>query len=121
VTEGTDADQEIVALGRKNVWICQLGRASVDGSFADFIQAVTNADLAVAGLKVRYDAPGVGEVAFDWDGELSLDGEPIPLSGYPRFDNPYAQVDFGSGTYLVEHDGKSLELDFEQGIRKYTE
>ena len=42
ITKGPDADQEIVAPRYKNVWICQLGRASMDGSFANFVSAVTN-------------------------------------------------------------------------------
>ena len=120
VTEGTDAGQEIVAPGYKNIWITQLGRASVDGSFADFASTVANADLTVSGLNVRYDAPGIGEVQFDWDADMLVDGQPIPLSGYPRFDNPYAQIDFGNKYYFIEHDGKTLELDFEQGTRNFS-
>jgi len=117
VIEGSDADQEIVAPGYKNVWICQLGRSSVDGSFADFISAVTNADLTVSGLNVQYDAPGIGDVAFGWEGGLTVDGQNVLLSGYPRFDNPYTKVDFGSLVYEIEYQGMSLRLDFEKGIR----
>jgi len=120
IIEGTDAGQEIVAPGYKNVWICQLGRESVDGSFADFVEAVSKSDLTVVSLNVRYDAPGIGEVAFDWDGDLTVNGQPISLSGYPRFDNPYTQVEFGSGSYLITHDGKTLELDFKQGTRQFS-
>ena len=117
VTEGPDSGQEIVAPGYKNVWIIQLGRASVDGPFADFVSAVTEAGVTVAGLDVRYDAPGIGEMAFGWEGGLTVNGQDIPLSGYPRFDNPYAQVKFDSLLYEIEYQGMRLRLDFENGNR----
>jgi len=118
ITEGPDADQEIVAPGYRNVWICQLGRASVDGSFADFVSAVVNADLTVSGLNVQYDAPGIGEVSFGWENDFTVNGQTIPLDGYPRFDNPYAKVDFGSLTYEIKYQGMGLLLNFENGIRE---
>jgi len=117
VTEGTDADQEIVALGYKNVWICQLGRTSVDGTFEDFVSAVANADLTVSGLNVRYEAAGIGEVEVGWEDEFTVNGQTILLDNYPRFDNPYALVNFDSLIYEIEHKGRRLHLNFETGKR----
>ncbi len=114
---GPDAGQEVVAVGRRNVWICQIGRAALDGSFEQFIQAVTAANLTIKGLKVQYDAPGVGQVGFDWNGPLTVKGEAVPLSGYPRWENPYTQVDFGALQVRITFEGHSLELDFEKGTR----
>jgi hypothetical protein len=115
---GPDAGQEVIAPGYKNVWICQLGRASVDGSFREFIQAVSQADLSVEGLRVRFDSPGNGVVAFDWSGPLTLDGENVPLRDYPRFDNPYAQVAFNSRVYEIYYNEMGLVLDFQHGVRE---
>jgi hypothetical protein len=121
VAEGPDAGQEIIALGRQNVWIAQLGRAAVDGSFEDFIKAVAAAPLDIHGLKVAYQAPGLGLVRFDWQGDLTLDGEVVSLDGYPRWDNPYTQAPFGARHYTIEHNGVKLELDFERLERHITE
>jgi len=118
VTEGPDANQEIAAPGYKNVWICQMGRKSVDGAFQDFIEAVTRADLEVGKLLVSFDSPGNGVLDFSWNDPLTLDGVEVPLSGYPRFDNPYTQVAFNSGVYEIEFAGKGLFLDFEAGVRE---
>ncbi len=118
ITEGPDADQEIVAPGYKNVWICQLGRASMDGSFANFVSVVTNADLKVSGLTVRYDAVGIGEVTVGWNEEFIVNGQSIPLSNYPRFDNPYTHVDFDNLEYEIKYNGMTLRLDFEKGVRE---
>jgi len=117
VTDGPDAGQEIVAPGYRGLWICQLGRASVDGSFADFVQAMTGATLEVNGLRLRFDSPGNGRVDFAWQGEMLVDGRPAALSGYPRFDNPYATVEFGSLQYEISYAGLGLALDFEAGLR----
>ena len=118
VTEGPDADQEIAAPGYENVWICQLGRASVDGSFQDFIAAITQAELHVRGLEVRFDSPGNGVLEFDFTGPLILDGVEISLTDYPRFDNPYAQIAFGELVYEISYQGMELYLDFANGVRE---
>jgi len=117
VTEGPDADQEIVAPGYKNVWICQLGRASVDGSFKDFVASVTQASLIVNGLNVRFDSPGNGLLEASWTGPLTIDGMDIPLSGYARFDNPYAKVAYDGLNYAITFQNSSLLLDFKTGTR----
>jgi hypothetical protein len=118
---GPDAGQEIMALGYKQVWICQLGRASVDGSFREFIQAVSQADLSITGLQVHFDSPGNGVVAFDWTGPLTLDGEVVPMRDYARFDNPYAQVAFNSRVYEIRYEDLGLVLDFNTGVRQFQE
>ena len=118
VTEGPDADQEIAAPGYENVWICQLGRASVDGSFQDFITAITQAELNVRGLEVQFDSPGNGVLEFDFTGPLILDGVEISMADYPRFDNPYAQVGFGELVYEISYQGMELYLDFANGVRE---
>jgi hypothetical protein len=117
-TQGPDAGQELIALGRQNVWICQLGRAAVDGSFQDFVEAVSAAPLHVRGLQVDYQAPGLGELSFGWNGPLSLDGAEVPLRDYPRWENPYLQAAFGSQQFDIHFQGKGLRLDFAQGRRE---
>jgi len=119
ITEGPDADQEIISLSRKNVWIVQLGRKSIDGSFGEFLNAVSAAPLDIRGFKVEYQAPNLGLVAFDWEGDLILDGEVVPLNGYPRWENPYTQADFGSTQYTIEYQTQKLHLDFDTVTREF--
>jgi len=115
--EGPDAGQEIIALGHQNVWICQMGRKKDDGSFDEFIKSVTNAPLQVDSLDVEFEAPGVGTASFGWDDPLVVDGEEIPLEDYPRWDNPYANVDFDSEQFTISHAGEELHLDFANNER----
>jgi hypothetical protein len=110
--EGPDAGQEIIALGRQNVWICQMGRAAVDGSFDDFVAHISQTPLDVQGLSVRYAAPGVGQMEFGWNDSLLVDGREAPLRGYARFSSPYAVAPFGAGVYHFELGEHSLDLNF---------
>jgi hypothetical protein len=114
---GPDAGQEIIALGYQNAFITQLGRKAVEGRFEDFVQAVSSADLAVNGLSVKYNAPGLGEATFDWNSPFVVAGKPIDLRNYPRWDNPYTRSDFGGTQYHINFQDQSLDLDFENGTR----
>jgi len=123
-TEGPDAGQEIIAVGGENVWVCQVGRRAVDGSFEDFIAAVSGARLEVTGrgpeTVVVYGAPGLGEVRFGWEGPLTVNGNEVPLGDYPRFDNPYCRADFGAGLYRISLGDAELTLDFRTGVREFS-
>jgi len=116
-TSGAEAGQEVIAQGHENVWICQVGRKAVDGSFEAFVQKVSQAAIEVNELKVSYAAPGVGTMKFGWDGPLTVENKEIALHNYPRWNNPYAQVEFGSERFHIEHNGKKLDLDFKSGTR----
>ena len=105
-------------MGNKNAWIVQLGREAVDGSFETFISAITSAPLNIRGLQVEYQAPGLGVIHFDWEDDLTLDGESIPLDNYPRWENPYTFAEANSQQYTIEHDSLRLFVDFENGVRE---
>jgi hypothetical protein len=116
-TSGPDAGQEIISLGYRNVFICQMGRKAVDGSFADFVSAVTGASLKVSGVTVRYNAPGLGLATLDWNSPFMVGENEIALRNYPRWDNPYTTVEFGSLDYVIKYQGQLLELNFENDTR----
>jgi hypothetical protein len=85
---GTGEADEVISPGKRNVWICQMGREAVDGSFGAFIECILAARLTYRGLKVEYHAPGVGELRVGWTGPLRLDGKVLPLHDYPRSNLP---------------------------------
>lgn len=119
-TEGPDAGQEVIAPGLQNVWICQMGRKAVDGSFESFIAGIVQSPLEVNGLNVRYVAPGVGEARLGWNGSFTVDGRHVPLQGYARFGGLYVTAPFGSGQYQLDFAGEQLRLDFGEGIRSMS-
>lgn len=119
-TKGPDAGQEIIAPGRENVWICQLGREGTDGSFEDFYGTIARAEVKTEGLQVSYNAPGAGQYEFGWEGPLKVAGEEISLRDYPRFGNPYCQAEFGQTAFDISLGEHKLELDFEVPRRVIT-
>ncbi len=110
----------LVAPGRKHVWICQLGREKVDGPFKAWAARIAGAALKSSDSDVTYTAPGVGQIAFGWDGPLRVDGKVVPLGDHPRFDNPYTRVAYGRPRYDLTHAGYRLVIDFSRDIYQET-
>lgn len=104
---------ELRADAYDNIWLVEMGDATRWGSFAQFVEAVSGAEVACDGLNIHYQSPSVGRVEFGWHGDLRVKGEAVAIHDYPRFDNPYCHTEFGDTTYRIEHDGQQLLLDFE--------
>lgn len=115
---GEDHGREVVAPGKRNVWICELGRHAVDGEFDDFVRRIVGAELLFRRLHVRYHSPSQGRLEFGWRGPLRRDGKVVPLGDYPRYDNPYTQVGFPANKIVIRHDGHWLELDWQTVERR---
>lgn len=117
---GVFGGEGLVAAARRNVWVCQLGRQSVDGPFKEWTARIAAARIVASDSSVSYAAPGVGQVAFAWEGPLRVDGREIPLHDYARFDNPYARVPWGQGRYEIAHAGQKLVIDFARNVHQET-
>ena len=91
---GEDQDREVIAPGKENIWLCELGRREVDGEFGDFISRIRASRLEFSGLNITFHSPSQGQLDFGWTGPLRQGGTEIPLSDYPRYDNPYVYADF---------------------------
>jgi hypothetical protein len=112
-----DIDNEIIADGAQNIWLCQLGRKADDGAFEQFIAAIRSAELNFSELNVEYRSPGNGLVRFGWEGPFSVDGVEIPLHDYPRYDNPYVQAEFDPTEIRVAAGERELYLNWGTGER----
>lgn len=93
---GEDFQREMISIGRRNAWICEMGSRSQDGEFEVFQQRLETAPVHFEGLQVTYGSPSQGDLQFAWDGDLLQNGNPVALSGYPRYASPYAHADFPS-------------------------
>ncbi len=113
-------EEELIADGPENIWICELGREADSGSFADFMTAICAAEVEFGSLRVRYRSPSQGWLEFGWRGDLRQDGQPVPLEEYPRYENPYVRADFPAGEIVVRHGGQELLLDWENGTRRVS-
>ena len=109
--KGPDAEREIIALGRKNCWLCLMGRREIDGSFEEFMGGILDSALSVEGIDVDFDAPRIGRVTFGWDAPLTINGIEASLKHYPRWDNPYSTTEFNTNRFLIKHGNKKLNLE----------
>lgn len=119
--EGDNAHKEIIAHGRRNIWICEMGRETEYGSFDAFVEKISRSRLKFRGLNVVYDSPSQGRLRFGWRGRLTRNGEKQPLKDYPRYDNPACRAGFGDSEISIRKSGHSLILDFEKGIRSFDQ
>ncbi|MEE4195601.1 MAG: hypothetical protein V2J07_10430 [Anaerolineae bacterium] len=117
--EPEDFGRDVIALGKQNVWITQLGRKSEDGPFEEFIQQILDAALTFgSGMQVEFDSPGNGKVHIAWDGPLMVDGEIVELENYPRYDNPYVQTTGDPVEIHIKEQGEELYLHWKTGERR---
>ena len=108
MTQGSGAYRELRSPGKRNVWLCHMGRAALDGEFEAFqenvlVLPVTFDDLAVTLTTLRHES-----LAFGWQGPLLRNDQPEPLSGFKHYENPYcvtelhaAQMEIQSTNYLM--------------------
>ncbi len=117
VSVGKYAAREIRAYGLSDVYVCELGRKAVNGSFGEFVQSVAaarvSADLGGAGgPSVSYDSPSRGPVRFSWTGPFTVSGSAVPLHRPMRYDNPYLQAPRLATALSITCRSHSLTLDF---------
>jgi hypothetical protein len=109
---GDDAFRELRSTGLRNAWLCQIGRAAVDGSFADFRRAVLAGSVTVNGLEVEWRTIRGERLAFGWHGPLLVDGQAEPITGFKHVENPYAVAEFPAGSMDIGYGEDMMRLHF---------
>jgi len=115
---GEDQDRELIAPGKKNIWICELGRRATDGGFRPFVERISRADIKAHRSRVAYDSPSQGRLEFSWRGSLRQNGERVPLDDYARYDNPYGQCPFPGDDIRLECNEEWLLLNWAARARE---
>ena len=108
--EGEYAGQDLVAEGRSNAWLVEMGRRSDYGSFDEFVRRISEAPVSFRGLAVRYDSPSLGRVEAGWRGPLRIDGKAVSTSDFGRYENPSCTAAFASNVLKIRHGEEELEL-----------
>jgi hypothetical protein len=112
VQTGHDAFRELRSAGPRSAWLCQMGRAAVDGSFADFRRAVVAGRVIADGLRVEWDTVRNEHLSFDWHGPLLVDGRPEPITGFKHVENPYALAEFPAERMDIGYGEDMMRLHF---------
>ena len=123
-TDGMTEPFDLIAEGGPdNVWIVEVG-AEADGSFDDFVAAVTANEPSVDGegadVAVMWTSPTAGSLSFGWDSPFVVDGEEQQIADHPRHESPWGTVERLDPVHRWERGDQVLELDFESGRRVLT-
>ncbi len=118
------SDYELRSMGKKNLYIVELGDIEQYGSFENFMESILSSSLSVLqaplGYEVQYNSPSRGKVAVSWDAPLTVNGNEIDLGPYERHDNKYCYQEFNTLKLEIKYGTQTLELDFELNNRNYT-
>jgi len=110
-------DHELIADARENVWIVELGDAARSGTFQQFVAGIQASEVAV-GEAVSYRSPSLGLVRVGWTGPMTVDGEPVDLGPYERWDNKYCLQVWGADSAVVSFDGMRYRMDLDPPARR---
>jgi hypothetical protein len=104
--------------GSAHAWVTELGSAAKSGSFADFVEKMLNNSCEFKDMTVSYTS---GKKAFNvkYDCHFMINGEKIDTN-YARYESDYVdgKVERGSDTITISFGGKSLTLNYNEGVRE---
>ncbi len=102
--------------GSQHAWVTELSSVEQDGSFEAFIERTLSNEFSFEQLKVSYTSlEKVFEVQY---GESFMLNHEIVDTEYDRYESVYGTVERKAEQMHFSFNGKSLTLDFEEGIRK---
>jgi hypothetical protein len=59
-------------------------------------------------------------MTFGWEAPLTVNGQAVPITGYLRHDNPWAQTTFNTRSARISDGGYSVDLDVEHAVRSVS-
>ena len=108
---------DLIAQGRRNCWISEMGSEMQWGSFKNFIIAILASEVSCENQTVKYHSPSIGTIGFGWNTSLKVNDKIIPLRNKLRFDNRYCKSPFAAKTIVIKKGNHKLELDFNKVSR----
>lgn len=126
ISTGDWANREIMAEGKRNVFILQVGSKDEFGSYINFKRRVLSARIHINGLhwapadfQCSYDVPGGKRLELHYDEDkVRYAGFELTDDEFPRCDNPYAQVAWQQNKYVIQHAGHSLTHNIAKAQRR---
>ena len=70
-------------------------------------------NLRQAEIQLSYLRGDGRQLDMGWDSDLIINGHNVPLHGYPRYDNDYANIAWGEKVFAFDSENCALEIDFE--------
>jgi hypothetical protein len=111
-SEGRYAQRELRAEGKSQLWVVQMGRSALDGTFATFQKKVLALPLRAGEETVEFTTLRGDTLRFGRQGPLLVNGEDVPLKGFPHYENPFTTTPLDSREMVITWGEEGLRLDF---------
>jgi len=113
-TGGDNAFRELRSGGSPNVWLCQMGRAALDGSFKEFVEKILKLQVQFDGAQVEITGLRGDHLSFGWQFPLLVNGQEQSLRGINHYDNPYCTCAMEPPEMEIRHGQDALRLHFNE-------
>jgi len=114
-TQGAHPYQELRSENNGHVWLCHLGRAATDGSFADFITGLQQQPPQQIGHGLRWQTPQGDKLSVGWDAPFLVDDQPVTWDDMPHYHNDYTQTPHNAKQMAIAYGDERLTLDLVGG------
>ncbi len=114
MTDGSGAYRELRSPGKRNVWLCAMGRAALDGNFEAFQEKVLALPVTFDDLAVNFTTLRDETLSFGWEGPLLRNGQPEPLADFKQYDNPYCSVELNAAQMEIRSANYLMRLRFDE-------
>jgi hypothetical protein len=113
IRQGPNAYRELRSNGLKNIWVCQMGRAELDGDFSDFRKKVLALKFKAKDLSIFFNTLRGEELSFGWEESLRVNGNDQPITGFKHIENPYCTAEFPAGEMQITYQDNLFKLNFQ--------
>jgi hypothetical protein len=113
IKQGRSAYRELRSHGSPNIWICQMGRAAKDGSFAEFQAKMLGVRLEWPENAVKFTTIRGESLEFGWNTPLRVNGSELKLGIELAIESPYCTAELGSSQYEIGFGDTAVRLTFD--------
>jgi hypothetical protein len=114
IKRGPDGYRELRSYGKENIWLCQMGRAPLDGNFGEFKTKITALKPRWRGLSVAFRSLHGDRLSFGWEGPFQRNGNDQPITGFNNFNNPYCVSNFLAEEMDIHFDDTTMRINFKR-------
>ncbi|GHE91323.1 hypothetical protein [Thalassotalea profundi] len=111
-----ESSYDLIQEGRDTYWIFEASTQAKEHSFKQFIERIKSNKVIYENSKLRYGTLS-DVIELQYKNNFIVNHQVIDTQ-YKRFDSAYASVERKANTMLIQHEGKSLFLDFYNQIRE---
>jgi hypothetical protein len=109
---GPYALRELRSYGHRNIWLCHMGRAALDGDFSTFQKKILALDVEYGDISVRFNTLRDDVLSFGWQGPFLCNDKEQPLSGFEHYENPDVASEYPSRQLEIRYGEAALRLEF---------